>query len=62
MKLKAAKDINILAAYGGKDIGAQLKKRKGKQQSWEVLLPNSVSRQDTYKNRTSLSCLSDFCI
>lgn len=29
MKLKAAKDINILAAYGGKDIGAQLKKLKG---------------------------------
>lgn len=29
LKLKAAKDINILAAYGGKDIGAQLKKLKG---------------------------------
>lgn len=29
MKLKAAKDINILAAYGGKDIGSQLKKLKG---------------------------------
>ncbi|KGK84195.1 DEAD/DEAH box helicase [Clostridium sp. HMP27] len=26
MKFKAAKDINILAAYGGKDIGSQLKK------------------------------------
>jgi superfamily II DNA/RNA helicase len=25
-KLKAAKDVNILAAYGGKDIGSQLKK------------------------------------
>ncbi|MCY6372158.1 DEAD/DEAH box helicase [Clostridium ganghwense] len=29
MKLKEAKDLNILAAYGGKDIGAQLKKLKG---------------------------------
>ncbi len=29
MKLKKAVDINILAAYGGKDIGAQLKKLKG---------------------------------
>lgn len=28
-KLKEAKDINVLAAYGGKDIGAQLKKLKG---------------------------------
>jgi ATP-dependent RNA helicase DeaD len=28
MKLKEAKDINILATYGGKDIGAQLKKLK----------------------------------
>ena len=28
-KLKTAKDINILAAYGGKDIGSQLKKLKG---------------------------------
>jgi ATP-dependent RNA helicase DeaD len=27
-KLKEAKDINILAAYGGKDIGSQLKKLK----------------------------------
>lgn len=27
-KLKVAKDINILAAYGGKDIGSQLKKLK----------------------------------
>lgn len=26
LKLKEAKDINILAAYGGKDIGSQLKK------------------------------------
>lgn len=29
MKLKEAKDINILAAYGGKDIGSQLKKLQG---------------------------------
>ena len=29
LKLKQAKDINILAAYGGKDIGSQLKKLKG---------------------------------
>lgn len=29
LKLKEAKDVNILAAYGGKDIGAQLKKLKG---------------------------------
>ena len=29
IKLKQAKDINILAAYGGKDIGSQLKKLKG---------------------------------
>lgn len=29
MKLKEGKDLNILAAYGGKDIGAQLKKLKG---------------------------------
>ena len=29
MKLKKAKDINILAAYGGKDIQSQLKKLKG---------------------------------
>lgn len=29
MKLKEAKNINILAAYGGKDIGSQLKKLKG---------------------------------
>jgi ATP-dependent RNA helicase DeaD len=28
MKLKKGKDINILAAYGGKDIGSQLKKLK----------------------------------
>lgn len=28
MKLKEAKDVNILAAYGGKDIGSQLKKLK----------------------------------
>ena len=28
LKLKPAKDINILAAYGGKDVGAQLKKLK----------------------------------
>jgi ATP-dependent RNA helicase DeaD len=28
-KLKEAKAVNILAAYGGKDIGAQLKKLKG---------------------------------
>ena len=27
-KLKQAKDVNILAAYGGKDIGSQLKKLK----------------------------------
>ncbi len=26
MKLKKAKDLNILAAYGGKDIGSQIKK------------------------------------
>ena len=29
MKLKEAKELNILAAYGGKDIGGQLKKLKG---------------------------------
>lgn len=29
LKLKQAKNLNILAAYGGKDIGAQLKKLKG---------------------------------
>ncbi|WP_234122461.1 DEAD/DEAH box helicase [Clostridium hydrogenum] len=29
MKLKKAKDINILSAYGGKDINSQLKKLKG---------------------------------
>lgn len=29
MKLKEGKDINILSAYGGKDIGSQLKKLKG---------------------------------
>lgn len=29
LKLKEVKDINILAAYGGKDIGSQLKKLKG---------------------------------
>lgn len=29
MKLKEAKDINILAAYGGKDIGSQINKLKG---------------------------------
>lgn len=29
MKLKAGKEINILAAYGGKDIGSQLNKLKG---------------------------------
>ncbi|KOA18642.1 DEAD-box ATP-dependent RNA helicase CshA [Clostridium homopropionicum DSM 5847] len=29
IKLKEAKDLNILAAYGGKDIGGQLKKLKG---------------------------------
>ncbi|MBC2582110.1 DEAD/DEAH box helicase [Clostridium sp. DJ247] len=29
IELKEAKDINILAAYGGKDIGSQLKKLKG---------------------------------
>ncbi|NFF79570.1 DEAD/DEAH box helicase, partial [Clostridium sporogenes] len=28
MKLKKAKDLNILAAYGGKDIGSQIKKLK----------------------------------
>jgi len=28
LKLKEAKDINILAAYGGKDIGSQIKKLK----------------------------------
>lgn len=28
MKLKEAKDINILSAYGGKDIGSQIKKLK----------------------------------
>ncbi|MCR3760177.1 DEAD/DEAH box helicase [Clostridium felsineum] len=28
-KLKEAKDVNILAAYGGKDISSQLKKLKG---------------------------------
>lgn len=28
LKLKVGKDINILAAYGGKDIGSQLKKLK----------------------------------
>lgn len=28
-KLKAAKDINILAAYGGKDVGSQVKKLQG---------------------------------
>jgi ATP-dependent RNA helicase DeaD len=28
MKLKDGKDVNILAAYGGKDIGSQLKKLK----------------------------------
>ncbi len=28
-KLKEAKNLNILAAYGGKDIGSQLKKLKG---------------------------------
>lgn len=29
MKLKKAKDINILSAYGGKDISAQIRKLKG---------------------------------
>ncbi|GAA0069062.1 DEAD/DEAH box helicase [Clostridium sardiniense] len=29
IKLKEGKDINILSAYGGKDIGSQLKKLKG---------------------------------
>ena len=29
MKLKTVKNINVLAAYGGKDIGSQLKKLKG---------------------------------
>lgn len=29
MKLKEAKDLNILAIYGGKDIGSQLKKLQG---------------------------------
>lgn len=29
LKLKEAKDINILAAYGGKDVGSQLKKLQG---------------------------------
>lgn len=29
LKLKEGKDLNILAAYGGKDIGSQLKKLKG---------------------------------
>jgi len=29
MKLKKAKDINILSAYGGKDIAAQIRKLKG---------------------------------
>ena len=29
MKLKEAKDLNILAAYGGKDVSGQLKKLKG---------------------------------
>lgn len=29
LKLKEAKDINVLAAYGGKDIGSQLKKLQG---------------------------------
>ncbi|MEF9992646.1 MAG: DEAD/DEAH box helicase [Romboutsia sp.] len=29
MKLKEAKNINVLAAYGGKDIGSQLNKLKG---------------------------------
>lgn len=29
LKLKQGKDINILSAYGGKDIGSQLKKLKG---------------------------------
>lgn len=29
MKLKKAKDLNILSAYGGKDISSQLKKLKG---------------------------------
>lgn len=29
LKLKVGKDINVLAAYGGKDIGSQLKKLKG---------------------------------
>lgn len=29
LKLKEAKDINILAAYGGKDIGSQFKKLNG---------------------------------
>ncbi|SHJ28632.1 Superfamily II DNA and RNA helicase [Clostridium cavendishii DSM 21758] len=29
MKLKEAKDINILSAYGGKDIGSQVKKLNG---------------------------------
>ncbi|MGL5351994.1 MAG: DEAD/DEAH box helicase, partial [Clostridium sp.] len=28
-KLKGAKDINILAAYGGKDVGSQVKKLQG---------------------------------
>ncbi|MBD5642627.1 DEAD/DEAH box helicase [Clostridium botulinum] len=28
MKLKKAKDLNVLAAYGGKDIGSQIKKLK----------------------------------
>ncbi|MBV7275844.1 DEAD/DEAH box helicase [Clostridium sp. PL3] len=28
LKLKQAKDVNILAAYGGKDVGSQLKKLK----------------------------------
>ncbi|MDT8718809.1 DEAD/DEAH box helicase [Clostridium sp. 19966] len=28
LKLKQAKDINILAAYGGKDVGSQIKKLK----------------------------------
>ena len=49
MKLKEGKDINILAAYGGKDIGAQLNKLK-RNIYWGGLHPRKSGSLSPAKN------------
>ncbi|GAA0078416.1 DEAD/DEAH box helicase [Clostridium sp. CTA-5] len=60
MKLKEGKDINILAAYGGKDIGSQLNKLKG---NIQLIIATPGRLLDHIKRKTvDLSKLKTFVL